>query len=386
MKILCVEFENLSNFKNGKLRIDFFANDRVMKNSELYPISNKIYAQNLIGFVGLNATGKTTALRLLQMALGIVIYNKSLNNFKIVGFVRDGTVLRVTFFHNRKYHQLESVIGVKTKTSLDGYPVFYYIEETRKEKSVVKSRDTLTDFSDAHTAKRSELVKEKSGEYLEDDKSIINPIIRDNGTCIEGNLWQSYANIPSTSDSATVTQEIVNFFDESITHFSIRRQADNSVQWRLGFKNEINAYEGANLMTLNQMISTGTIKGLDLITQIIRVLKQGGYLLVDELEIHLNKELVKVILGLFKSGKTNPNGACLIFTTHYTEILDSVTRKDNIYITRQSECGLYISKFSEEFPRNDFKKSEIIISNALKGTAPKYESIQRLRDFVCQSI
>ena len=120
----------------------------------------------------------------------------------------------------------------------------------------------------------------------------------------------------------------------------------------------------------------------------VEVLRTGGYLIVDELEMHLNKEIVRVILSLFSERQTNPKGACLIFSTHYAEILDFalLNRKDNIYITRKINGLLSVNKFSTEFARNDFKKSEIILSNALTGTAPKYNAIQRLRDFVCKSL
>ena len=55
MKILCVEFENLKYFENGKFKVDFFAVDRVFADSEMFKISNCAVNQNVIGFIGLNA-------------------------------------------------------------------------------------------------------------------------------------------------------------------------------------------------------------------------------------------------------------------------------------------------------------------------------------------
>ena len=95
---------------------------------------------------------------------------------------------------------------------------------------------------------------------------------------------------------------------------------------------------------------------------------------------------MRTILNIFKSTLTNPYGACLIFSIHYAELLDveSLNRKDNIYITRKSNHLLSVSKFSDEISRNDYKKSEIFLSNALGGTAPKNKAIQRLRDYICK--
>ena len=104
---------------------------------------------------------------------------------------------------------------------------------------------------------------------------------------------------------------------------------------------------------MNLLISTGTIRGQGLIQNAIEALKKGGYLIIDELEMHLNKELIKVILGLFKSKQTNPYGACLIFSTHYPEILNALDRKDNIYIMRKNNHLLSASKLSDEFHRKD---------------------------------
>lgn len=118
------------------------------------------------------------------------------------------------------------------------------------------------------------------------------------------------------------------------------------------------------------------------------VLLTGGYLIVDELENHLNKELVHMIMSIFKNERINKHGACLIFSTHYTEILDFMDRKDNIYITRRNQKGASIEllNYASEVKRNDVKKSDVILSNYIEGTAPSYESIQELEDYLCREM
>ena len=81
-----------------------------------------------------------------------------------------------------------------------------------------------------------------------------------------------------------------------------------------------------------------------------------GYLIIDELESHLNKELVKMIINLFNNKEINKSGACLIFTTHYAEILDSFDRMDNIYILTRSEN--YFTKIHRYSPIFDTCKIE----------------------------
>ena len=391
LRIVCVEFENLEHFENGRFKVDFVATDRVLKDSNLRNISSNIFSQRLLGFVGLNATGKTTALRFLKIALSVVIYNADLtelcNNNRMIG---NGSIMRVTFFYRGFYYQLESQI--RSRRFGDGRLEFYYAEEVLKSKKAltVKSRNDLLNFSDDicnEIKKRSELQKEKA-DYLDDSKSIISPLVRNNGSFVSDNLFLNYANI--AKPLGEIPSEILNLFDDSIESLDIGEDTfqNNQSAWRLKFKNINIAYSSPESIALNFIISTGTISGQELIRKAIYALKSGGYLIVDELEMHLNKEIVKVILNLFKSAKTNPNGACLIFSIHYAELLDSdsLSRKDNIYIMRKKQGLMSVSKFSDEFKRNDFKKSQLILSNALGGTAPKYETIQRLRDFVCKQL
>lgn len=392
MKIICVEFENLKQFENGKFRVDFVATDRVLKKSELFKISSTVATQNIIGFVGLNATGKTTALRLLKTALDIVIRNEDLNSAITSSLIVDGTIIRTTFFHKGVYYQLESVVGCHDDAE-DRTQRFYYKKEVLRTKRNAKvySRSELTDFTDKKRVKvksRSLIENEDEATYLDEDKSIVRPVIKGNNSCALGILWASFVNAAVLSGKIPV--EIMDVFDESIEELSAAKplSKDEPIEWKLKFKNDNVVYSGIDTLAPNLLISTGTISGQRLIRDAITALQKGGYLLVDELEAHLNKELVRVVLSLFASRETNPKGACLIFSTHYVEILDFgiLNRKDNIYITRKRNYLLSATKFSDEFKRNDVKKSEILLSNALTGTAPKYEAIERLRGYVCKML
>ena len=93
-----------------------------------------------------------------------------------------------------------------------------------------------------------------------------------------------------------------------------------------------------------------------------------------------------MITDIFKNPKINPRGACLIFTTHYAEILDFMDRKDNIYIARRNQNGIELSSYSNLVRRNDLKKSEVILSNHITGTAPLYANMQALEDYLCRTI
>ena len=140
-----------------------------------------------------------------------------------------------------------------------------------------------------------------------------------------------------------------------------------------------------NPAELNFYLSSGTVKGVRVFSDASRVLKNGGYLIVDEIENHFNRELVSSLLRLFMNKKTNPRGAVIIFSTHYPELLDELDRNDAVFITK-SDHGLTVDNLNSLLKRNDMKKSEVYQSNFLGGTAPKYTSLVALQKSIVKSL
>ncbi len=96
-----------------------------------------------------------------------------------------------------------------------------------------------------------------------------------------------------------------------------------------------------------ELLSTGTVVGGEMVIRAASVLREGGYMLVDEVEQSLNKSLVAVFLGLFTSPATNPHVAQLVFTTHYTQVLDNLRREDVMvrdFITRPEIEALTLAR------------------------------------------
>ena len=115
------------------------------------------------------------------------------------------------------------------------------------------------------------------------------------------------------------------------------------------------------------------------------VLQSGGYLLVDEIENHFNKEIVTTLVRFFMDSRFNKNGGTLIFTTHYPELLDEYDRNDGIYIVRNCN-GITAENLSYILTRNDIKRSDAYQSGFLEGTTPTYEAYIRLKKSLATSI
>lgn len=91
-----------------------------------------------------------------------------------------------------------------------------------------------------------------------------------------------------------------------------------------------------NIVEIEHYLSSGTIKGIVTFTMAREILREGGYLVIDEIENHFNKEIVSTLIRFFKDSQLNKKGGVLFFSTHSPELLDEYDRNDSIFITRNS--------------------------------------------------
>ncbi|WP_028563643.1 AAA family ATPase [Paenibacillus pinihumi] len=86
--------------------------------------------------------------------------------------------------------------------------------------------------------------------------------------------------------------------------------------------------------------SSGTLRFLSFIQEVLILLERGGVFVIDELSARLHPLLTKFIVDLFQSDR-NTNHAQLIFTTHDTSILNKEQfRRDEILFVDKNELGV----------------------------------------------
>ena len=102
-------------------------------------------------------------------------------------------------------------------------------------------------------------------------------------------------------------------------------------------------------MDLRQEESLGTNILFDLIKWILRILKRGGIIFVDELDKSLHPLILIKIIEMFKDKDYNKNNAQLVFTSHCTDILeDEVLKRCEVAIVNKNlEKGTSIKRVSE---------------------------------------
>jgi hypothetical protein len=86
--------------------------------------------------------------------------------------------------------------------------------------------------------------------------------------------------------------------------------------------------------------SYGTLAYFSILGPLLDKLRDGGVLMIDELESNLHPILAGRIMAVLNSSDLNPKGAQIIFTTHNSNLLDlDLLRRDQIWFTEKSQEG-----------------------------------------------
>lgn len=382
MKLLKLYFDNLKMFENGIFEIDLYTSDRVPASDEsAFELQRPFYTNNIIAFAGINASGKTTALNLIDLACrivdGVPTWGKGLP-VSLPSAFNDKSLFRCLVWEGDYLFLFESLLTTKNDIESGdqhlefGEEMIYVIPSSRLKKSLLAFWDELKSLA-SQVYKKSETLF--STNYISIAPTTIMQVsgkhqrmlvVRDNGFRLRENFEG--------------LDKVLRVFDSRIEHLEV---SDSGRAFSLTFKGQ--KPTSLSEEGLSEVLSSGTVRGLGLVQRAMAALEHGGYLIVDEIENHLNRQLVNVVLDLFTSNKTNPNGATLIFTTHYPQLLDHIHRKDNVYfLARESDEGTCVIKYSERVKRIENKKSEVFVSNYVNGTAPRYSDVLALKEIISE--
>ena len=374
MKLLKIKIKGLKLFKD-ELEIDFFAEQRVgpEKNEMLYKLFSNIYINNVIALIGINASGKTSILKAISFVINMlnnepinkIVYNDILN-----GINYDDEVIFETYFYSEENYinKLRTVVKKENK-SQDSENKYIIKEEKlwRKSFSTVKTKKSLFEFEKLNPVQ----IRNSDEEFLMEDVSIIISLNKRYNSRFYIRDMINLTNTNQITFTGEFPPELITFLDPSIEYLNLKND-DKKLEIRLKFKEteEIILYDP---LELNNYLSSGTIKGINVFLNAMLTFNNGGYLIVDELENHFNREIVSTLIRFFMNEKVNNKGATIVFSTHYSQLLDEFERSDDIYIVRNKN-GINVEKLSKILKRNDIKKSEAYQSGYLQGTAPVYES------------
>ena len=382
MRLLKIFIQDMPRFK-GNIDIDFITKQRVAEDDQeklFNTFSNNytsIYTNQAISFIGLNASGKTTILKAISFVINL-LNNEALNNIKskeILNDLSDNKKVKITsfFYNDNSVYKLETHIE-KRVNQVDNESKLIITEERLWEKDAtkVKTKKSLFEFNDSDIR----IERNEKEQFLLNDVSVMIAINKEKLSNFPLRDMLMWTNHNMLNILGKFPKELLTFLDPSIEYFKcdIRKKPADI---RLKF------YESEEIILNNpseieKYLSSGTIKGINVFMNALLCFMEGGYLIVDELENHFNEEIVTTLVRFFMNPNVNRNGATLIYSTHYSELLDEYDRNDCIYIVR-NRGGIYTENLSLILKRNDIKKSEAYESGYLEGTVPIYESYMALK-------
>lgn len=367
MKLLHVIANNFKNCKES-FEIDFVSKSKKTaedKEYELQEIAEELHVYNTLAFVGKNASGKTTAVELLDACYSI------LGDFRLEdkAYSFENIELLIDFYHDGFIYRYTTTL--RNGDSIASNAVF--TKQTLKKKKYYKSK--LKEIYDDSGFSDVKITGE-----LPEDTSILFFILKKKGT--RAIYFDSYGNgidtyrliFAAMKDyhiSPQLLAKVISIFDENISN--LQMQDDHN--FRLSFYGETKTVSDKELI---YMLSSGTTKGMLLYMLMIASLQQGFDLIVDEIENHFHKTLVENMISLYKDKTVNKSNATLIFTTHYCEILDLFNRQDNIYIAK-SDDKVYLTNMYDGFNiRPELLKSKQFYNNVFQ-TAVNYDELMLLK-------
>ena len=353
MKLLKISVSGLPLFGDA-YEIDFVAMQRVTsdnaeKMSVLFSSSTQtFYQNNVLSFIGINASGKTSILKLITF-VGSLMNNESINNIAhsevLDSLGNDSLVVFDVYFasDDGTVNLLHTVIG-KLKNR------FVILDEFIKSKPCAKIKNKNDIFAFGPIARS--VTRDKDEAFLLDDVSIMVAYNKKHPDTLEITDMLHYTNTNELSIEEDCPAELIAFFDPSVEYLHVRKNGkDTDIRLKFLAGEEIPLNQ---MSDLNRYLSSGTIKGINTFLNAVRAFETGGYLIVDELENHFNHEIVSTLIRFYMDRKVNPKGSMLIFSTHYAELLDEFERNDNIYIVRNKN-GISAENLSGILKRYDFK-------------------------------
>lgn len=367
MKLLRVK---ASNFKNcdDNFTIDMVAKSKKTsedKEYELQEIADDLYVYNTLAFVGKNASGKTTAIELLDCCYSI------LGDFRLENkhYDYENIRLEIIFFHEEFLYCYRTVL--KSDTTLGNKATF-------TEEVILKRKYFKSNIKDIYNTDEYERL-DKAGDLPEDTSNIFFILKKKTTRALyfdcEGEgvdtyqrLFKALKNYKISMDTLSV---IIQIFDENITNLEMIDEHNYKVTYQ----------EVEKILSDKELIyimSSGTTKGLFLYTLVVASLQQGFDLLIDEIENHFHKTLVENLISLYKDKTVNKHNASLIFTTHYCEVLDLFNRRDNIWISKSGK-KVYLNNMYDDFDlRTELLKSKQFYNNTFQ-TAVNYNELMNLK-------
>ena len=360
----------VSNYKNccDDFTIDLVAKSKKTsedKEYELQEIADDLFVFNTAAFVGKNASGKTSAIELLECSYSI------LSEFRLEDkrYNYDNVKLEIIFYHEDYIYKYNTVL--KSDSNL-GIKVNFTAQHIyRKKYYKSKMKEIYWDEGFEEILDLGELPEDTSIVFFVLKKKKTRAVYFNcdgEGTDTYRLMFRAMNNYKI---SKSILTKVIKIFDDKIKSLEMLDEKHYKLVYQ-GCEKELSDSE------LIYMLSSGTTKGVLLYIFVVAALENGFDLLIDEVENHFHKTLVENMIGLFKDKTVNKKSATLVFTTHYCEVLDLFNRQDNIWIAKSANKIRLDNMYENYNIRPELLKSRQFYNNAF-DTSVNYEDLMALK-------
>lgn len=394
-KLIGFKIYNHYLFKDGSyFGLDIEGQNTKKNRKTTISYSDTLTLNKVTGVVGINAVGKTT----------LVSIFKGLSDFYLSDLSIDQTVLENVF----KLRRGADCIKVEARiASNNGKRYVVRTAFKKKEREIgenagkwyVGEEEIYSDSSRkcprVHLFNTERMGQPRLRSDLPED-SMLSPKdsyffkIVDAGWVPETITTEPLTNSNDAYLFSDETPEaLLGYLDNSIEYLRYNRDSnDKVVSYSLKFKGSDEVITNTNFEGFAKVLSSGTIKGLSLFFLILQALRTGATIIVDEIEIHINKQIARDFIGLFMDSRINKNNASMIYTTHYMELTNDLKRKDQEYvITRDGDTlESTVLRLNQANARTELKNSEIFEGGSISNTRPDYEKYIELKNDIAEHV
>lgn len=348
----------------------------VDKEFELLEIDEGLYTFSTLGIIGKNASGKTTVVELLSIVYDILSFRKlekvSSNALK---YVDSSFNLDITFYDNGfLYRYVTDVEKINNLVNNENTNFIFSNEKIYEKQYFKTNASKIFDYE-------SYSIKEFDSINKPDEISLLFAMFKEieyRGFYYSCNDFENYNyNVAFNlfkifDEQLDIIFPVIQMFDENIKDIKMLAEEKYEITFKNKSSKIVSKYE------LHDILSSGTSKGIVLMSYVAFALKCGVDLIIDEVENHFHKTLVENLINLFKDKTVNKKNATLTITTHYCELLDLFGRSDNIYIAH-NDSKIYLENMHSKYPtRSELLKSKKFYNNEF-GTNVKYDSLMNFK-------
>ncbi|MTJ49048.1 ATP/GTP-binding protein [Dolichospermum sp. UHCC 0259] len=153
--------------------------------------------------------------------------------------------------------------------------------------------------------------------------------------------------------------KIIQKFDTGLSSVEIKRKSEEEFKYNIYAVHQ--THEGNEISWTLDEESLGTQRLFSLAFQIVTSMSLGQLTIIDELGTNIHPNIVKCIIKMFQSPKTNPLNAQLIFTSHDNTLQrNNLLRRDQIWFTQKRP-----DHSTELYPLTDFHvRNDLAIDKA----------------------